>query len=134
MAHEPDAQAVERRANAAVEGAIRTLSRFTPSGFEKYCTELDHRLETNPLFNWSPKLGIRKSYFALAAATLGTLVVVFWMGLEVAGNLMGLLPLYASFKAIKVGVICPITLASQFHLSTQSPAKDDDTQYLTCNA
>jgi len=83
--------------------------------FNDFCEFLDEKLLKYPsVQQLKEKTGVRPAYFALGAAVLFLLFVLFGVGAAAVCNIVGFVyPLYGSFKAIK------------------SPAKGDDTHWLT---
>jgi len=83
------------------------------SSFEEWCTRWDAKLAGNALIKpIEDATKQRRSHIFLGLVGVVSLVIILICGMEFLSNVFGLLPVYASIRAIK------------------SPDKKDDTQWL----
>jgi len=89
-------------------------SQFSAEGFQNFCNKLDADFKDKAWLQPAVKAtGQRPAYVLLGGAAAIVFLVLVVFGIETVSALLLILPIYASFKALK------------------SPDKKDDTQYLT---
>jgi len=89
-------------------------SQFSKEGFDKFCNKLDNDFKDKAWLAPAVKAsGQRPAHVLLGGGAAIVFLVLVIFGIETVSALLLVLPIYASFKALK------------------TPDKKDDTQYLT---